>query len=322
MISATDFRKKQIVFLFTNEGEKLSFRNDNIIVKDKDGNIKHQSTCYRLFMLVIVGEISITSGVIKRAKKFGFVICMMTSGMKLYQTLGGALEGNTLLHKKQYEYTGNEIGKRIVINKLTNQKNAINYIQVKSCNAKETVQKIDGYIDTLQGMDHTLQEMLGIEGSAARIYFREIFSTAGWHGRQPRIKRDYINSTLDIGYTILFNFVDALLSAYDFDTYCGVLHKCFYMRKSLVCDLVEPLRPLTDLAVRKAINYGQCKEEDFEHINNRFTLKWAKSPQYTKFLVEPIMKNRDSIFSYIQRYYRSFMKGKEPEDVILFERRN
>lgn len=42
MLSLNDFSKKQILFIFTNEGEKLSFANDNVIIKDKDGksNIK------------------------------------------------------------------------------------------------------------------------------------------------------------------------------------------------------------------------------------------------------------------------------------------
>lgn len=74
MLNANDFKKKQIIFLFTNEGDKLSFLNDNIIVKNKEGEIKYQSTCYRLFMICVVGNISITSGLIQRSKKFGFSI--------------------------------------------------------------------------------------------------------------------------------------------------------------------------------------------------------------------------------------------------------
>ena len=48
MLNANDFKKKLIIFLFTNQGDKLSFSNDNVVVKDKDGKIKHQSTCYWL----------------------------------------------------------------------------------------------------------------------------------------------------------------------------------------------------------------------------------------------------------------------------------
>ena len=67
-------------------------------------------------------------------------------------------------------------------------------------------------------------------------------------------KSDYINVTLDIGYTMLFNMVDAILQVYGFDTYYGVFHRCFYMRKSLVCDIMEPMRPIIDYEIRKAAN--------------------------------------------------------------------
>ena len=83
MLNANDFGKKQIIFLFTNAGEKLSFSNDNIVVKDRDGKVKHQSTCYRLFMVCVIGNISITSGLIQRSKKFGFSICLMSTTFKI-----------------------------------------------------------------------------------------------------------------------------------------------------------------------------------------------------------------------------------------------
>ena len=85
-------------------------------------------------------------------------------------------------------------------------------------------------------------------------------------------------------HTMLFNIVDAILQVYGFDTYYGVFHKCFYMRKSLVCDLMEPIRPVVDYQVRKSINLGQCKENDFEVINNRWCLKYKSNPQYIQFL--------------------------------------
>lgn len=60
-MTINDFSKKQILFAFLNLGEKLSFKNDNIIIKDKNGKVKHQSTCYRLFAVFIVGHITITT---------------------------------------------------------------------------------------------------------------------------------------------------------------------------------------------------------------------------------------------------------------------
>lgn len=43
------------------------------------------------------------------------------------------------------------------------------------------------------------------------------------------------------------------------DVYCGVLHTMFYMRKSLVCDVMEPFRVIVDEQVKKSLNLGQFK---------------------------------------------------------------
>lgn len=310
MIDRPEFSKKQILFLFASKGEKISFRNDNVIISDKDGKIKYQMTCYRIFMVYVIGDTSITTGVIKRAKKFGFVICLMTQSFKLYSIIGNRMEGNTLLHQKQYEYQGIEIARFLVDNKMKNQINALKSIRKKSIANKEAIAKLDTYRCELSCVDDD-RILLGIEGTAARVYFPQIFDIVNWKGRKPRTKSDHINTTLDIGYSLLFQLVDSLLQVYGFDVYCGVYHKAFYMRKSLVCDLVEPLRPIIDVAVRKAINLHQCKEEDFEIIQNQYCLSYKKSPEYISFLMEAILKEKENIFLYIQNYYRCFMKEKD-----------
>ena len=317
MLNANDFKKKQIIFLFTNEGDKLSFLNDNIIVKNKEGGIKYQSTCYRLFMICVVGNISITSGLIQRSKKFGFSICLMTTTFKMYEILGARMEGNTLLRKHQYEYTENDIGRKIEQNKIKNQSQILKNIRGKNQIMKEGIELLDKMVVQLEQPLEYL-EVMGIEGNAARVYFSRVFDNVDWKGRKPRIKNDYVNVTLDIGYTMLFNIVDAILQVYGFDTYYGVFHKCFYMRKSLVCDLMEPIRPVVDYQVRKSINLGQCKENDFEVVNNRWCLKYKSNPQYIQFLMNAILEYKDDIFLYIQQYYRFFMKRKSVSEIPVF----
>lgn len=41
------------------------------------------------------------------------------------------------------------------------------------------------------------------------------------------MKCDPLNTLMDIGYTYLFNFADAHLRLYGFDTYMGVYHQVF-----------------------------------------------------------------------------------------------
>lgn len=318
MFTAPDFSKKQVVFVLFNEGEKLAFSNDNLVVKDASGKIKFQCTCYRLFVVFAIGHTSITSALIQKAKKFGFFIALMTPGFRLYDLIGAGKDGNTMLHRKQYLYSGLDLAKHITANKMQNQMYELKSVRNKSDAVKEAITAIEGYITSLQSTE-TLNEIMAYEGLASKIYFRNHFNNVLWQGRQPRIKRDYVNSTLDIGYTLLFSFVDALLESYGFDTYCGVMHTQFYMRKSLVCDIVEPFRPLIDHQVKKSINLGQICEEDFIVINNQFRLKWDESSKYVKILMTPIIENKESIFAYVQSYYRAFMKELPADEFPIYD---
>lgn len=318
MFTAPDFSKKQIVFVLFNDGEKLAFSNDNIVVKNAEGKIKFQCTCYRLFIVFAVGHTSITSALIQKSRKFGFYIALMTPSFRLYSIIGAGKDGNTLLHRKQYMYDGLGIAKVIAANKMSNQLAELKAVRNKSEMVKQAITAIDEYIKKIPETS-TLGELMAYEGLASKIYFRNHFNNVQWNGRQPRIKRDYVNSTLDIGYTLLFTFIDALLSSYGFDTYCGVMHRQFYMRKSLVCDLVEPFRTLIDHEIKKGINLKQIKEEDFLVINRQYRLKWEKSSDYIKVLMTPLIENKEGIFAYVQSYYRAFMKELPAEEFPTFD---
>lgn len=320
MIDKSDFMKKQIAFYFPSQGDKMSFQNDNLVIKDKDKKTKFQATCYRIFLIFVVGDTTITTGLLSRAKKFGFSLCLMNRNMKMYQLISARMEGNTVLRKRQYEYQGMEIGRHITLNKIMNQRKALMSFRNKNGLIMDAIASLDEHIEKLQTAEADINKIMGIEGSAARTYFPQMFDNVKWCGRKARIKCDYVNASLDIGYTILFNIIDALLNVYGFDEYYGVLHRCFYMRKSLVCDLMEPLRPIVDYFTRKAINLKQIKEEDYTVYNKRYILDWKKSPEYTQIYLKAILEYKEDIFIYIQGYYRAVMKQKPVEEypMILY----
>ena len=132
--------------------------------------------------------------------------------------------------------------------------------------------------------------------------------------------KDPTNTLLDIGYTLLFNFIEGLLNLYGFDLYRGVYHKKFYQRKSLVCDLVEPFRPAIDSRIRKAYSLGQVNKEDFNLTQGQYRLYGEKSRSYIKFLLEEIVIHKQGMFKYVQQYYRSFMRDKPIENYPLFDK--
>ena len=116
---------------------------------------------------------------------------------------------------------------------------------------------------------------------------------------------------MDIGYTFLFNIVDAMLNLYGFDVFRGVYHRSFYQRKSLVCDLVEPFRCIIDNKIRKSYNLGQIKKDDFLNIKGQYILRIDKNKEYTGWLLKELVKYKEDIFLYVQKYYRCFMRGKD-----------
>lgn len=312
MLSEPDFKEKKIILIFSQNGDKLSFKNDNLLILDEEKNIKKQISCYKLFALFIVGGISLTSGIISRSKKFGFSIVLFTASFKVYSTINFSLEGNTLLRRKQYtNINGDEIAKQIIINKVLNQCSVLKKMRDKD--VKDGIEILENNLEELKKEENGYYEAMGLEGTSAKVYFNRLYKEFDWHGRQPRIKKDELNLLLDIGYTVLFNYIEAILNIYGFDIYKGNLHKEFYKRKSLVCDIIEPFRPIVDYKIRKIINLGQTKDYEFHVQNNQYQLNWKDSNRFVLLILEEIMQYKVCIFRYIQQYYRWFMKDKDIE---------
>lgn len=320
MLSAPDFKQQQIALAFLSRGDKLSFKNDNVIIKDSEGIIKHQSTCYRLFSLFIVGHAVITTGLLQRSKKFGFNLILMGHNLNVYGQFNYKTEGNVLLRSKQYTYQNLSIAQNIVKNKIQQQQSVLKKIRHKNDVLKTAIKQLQNYQDKLPDENLNLQDLLGIEGIAARVYFPQIFREFNWHGRKPRAKQDPINTLLDIGYTLLFNLIESLLNQYGFDTYQGIYHQQFYQRKSLVCDLVEPFRVVIDDRIRKAHNTGQIESEDFDIVQGQYRLFGTNSKKYVTFLLEELIRYKQPMFLYIQAYYRCFMRDKPIDSYPIFDK--
>lgn len=101
----------------------------------------------------------------------------------------------------------------------------------------------------------------------------------------PRTRNDIPNLLLDIGYTMVYNIIEAHCNLYGFDIYKGVYHTAFYERKSLVCDLVEPFRCLIDRQLRKSYNLGQIDEKDFVFKQGEYSILMDKRVKYLKILL-------------------------------------
>ena len=308
MLTLPDFKEKQIVFIVLQYGEKMQFANGNLIVRDLEGKIKLQASCYRLFCVFVVGSLTITDKLLQNSRKFGFSIFFLNSSLKVYGSWNSGANGNFILRSKQYKYYGFEIGQFLVKNKISNQIRLLNSIRYKDYEIQETIRIAKEYLKSLNEKNFSDKELLSIEGNVAKLYFKSIFGKYGFKNRRPRVKSDILNLLLDLGYTLLFNLIEAILSIYGFDLYWGVYHKLFFQRKSLVCDMVEPFRCIIDYRIRKAYSLKQINEKDFSKYNGAYLLFGKESKKYISFIMEDLLTYKEEIFKFVQSYYRSFMK--------------
>lgn len=130
--------------------------------------------------------------------------------------------------------------------------------------------------DSLEQVFHTLRDsspgpavesVRGLEGAAARAYFRAIASlfapSLGFSGRNRRPPRDPVNACLSLGYTLLH--FDAVRAAHmaGLDPLLGFYHRPAFGRESLASDLIEPLRPMLDRWVWGLFRIRALREDHF-----------------------------------------------------------
>lgn len=311
MLSKPDFMEKQVLFIESDNSKKLRFKNSNLVLVDENNKIVLQHPCSKIFIVFILGEFSITSVLIKNVKKNAIPLVFLRYSLKPYFSILPDNKGNFLLRKKQYTNTNDlEIAKYVISNKIKNQIVLMISLRYKTVKEKSSISKVKGLLKQID-FAQNCQELLGIEGTASKLFFETYFKNLEFNGRRPRCKDDIFNLLLDIGYHYLFNFVEANLELYGFDTYYGFYHKLFFQRKSLICDLMEPFRCIIDRRIRKSFNLKQINKDEFYFKNGQFYIKREFNKKYSELMLKEILQHKEKIFLYIQSYYRSFVKGKE-----------
>lgn len=145
----------------------------------------------------------------------------------------------------------------------------------------------------------SLEELLGMEGSAARVYFENLsgmikvgdaedpqsdaaeessrLGTSGFNfdftRRNRRPPRDPVNALLSLAYSVLAKDLTIVCHAVGFDPYLGFYHQPRFGRAPLALDLMEPFRPLiADSAVLSAINTRMITANDFVRVGESVAL--------------------------------------------------
>lgn len=301
----------------------LRVSSGELMLEELDGEKKKTLTKFpfqKLLALFIIGHITVTTPLIEKCKKYGVALAVMKPNLRPVFFWANSAEANFLLRKRQFEYKPDDlsVAKCIVRCKITNQMSALQKTRRKDEATTEGITLCESALNSLDDVND-YNKLMGLEGTVAKSFFSAYFQNWNWKGRHPRMKCDAMNVTLDIGYTILFNFLEVFIRMFGFDLYVGVYHRMWFKRKSLVCDLMEPFRCIIDHTVLLAYNRKQFSEKDFTLTKQEYRLKYEKCGDYYKVFYDALIAHKMDIFKYVQQYYRCFMGCKSVKNYPTFE---
>lgn len=298
-------RKLLIIQPFGPFDTALQIQTGNLLLT-KDEEKADKIPLYSLLAIFIIGRLTVTTHFLKKCADCGVAIFFLSESFTTYARCGAQTEGNYILRQTQYAASPAQDlihAKLLIQHKALSQSKALEYF------AKRPLPTIA--IDDID----TRESLLGIEGHHAVLYFAQLFESIGWHKRLPQAKPDEINLLMDMGYTMLFNLTDAMLGLFGFDTYRGVYHQLFFARKSLVCDLMEPWRPLIDVSILLMYRQNIFRKADFKVVNGTitFTNGFRGRSKYARAFLKTLSSHKLTLFEYIRRYYLHISKPDKYE---------
>lgn len=324
MFTHKDIEMRSIFVINCIDHERsMRVKNGELMLEETESGKQLTLTKFpfqKLLALFVVGHITVTTPLIDKCKKYGVALVVMKPNLRPVFYWANSAEANYILRKRQYEYRSDDltIARMLVYNKISNQKKALEKTRRKDDKTTEALNLCNASLDTLSDILE-YNHLMGLEGQVSKAFFCAYYQSLHWKGRHPRMKTDVLNVCLDIGYTLLFNYVECFLRMFGFDLYVGIYHRAWFKRKSLVCDLMEPFRCIIDHAVLLAFNRKQFSEKDFVLIKQEYHLKYEKCADYYSVFFNALVTYKTELFKYIQQYYRCFMGCKSVVQYPIFQ---
>lgn len=243
----------------TEQGAVISKRGDRLLVVKK-GIVLADVPCGQIGAVLLFGNIQCTTQAIAEMLEHGIELALLTSRGRLRGQLTPPWGKNVELRLLQYERTRDPVwvlthATRVVRAKIGNQLLFLRRLRDDRPGATlgDAVERLE---ECVEGAGHvgSLDALMGLEGLAAKTYFRTLGALMPeqfrFAGRSRRPPRDPANSLLSLGYTLVANELTSLLDGAGLDPYVGFLHRAHFGRPSLAADLLEEFRaPLVDRLV-------------------------------------------------------------------------
>jgi len=296
--------------IYISKDSTLKKRGDVLLIY-QDGKKQSSIPAFKIKDIVIFGQVEISASIIDFCKTHNISIHFNNYSGKYLGSLNLDPALNVFPRLGQY--------KKRFADKISN-KIAAKLITAKIKNQQWLLRTFDKKIkfDIPEITSDNYQEIIGIEGAKSREYFLrwpDLVKNPNfvWNGRSKRPPTDEINALLSLFYTVLANDIHSVCNVVALDPYIGFLHKEYYGRPSLVCDLMEAYRPLIDKFVLNLINRKEVTKGDFIRNNNEIEYK-LNTAAFGK-----VMAKWNTYFKEDTHYYKTLKRDMTIQKMIEYD---
>lgn len=286
LIAARD--DERALYLNT-QGHRVGVTSERLVVKDGESTMD-QIRLSDVTHVALFGNIQITTQAVQELCSQEIPLAYFSTGGWFYGITRGHGLKNVHTRIRQFAAAANPlqcltVAQKIVQAKIRNQRTMMMRLHVQPpAVAVQRMKEIASRVPDARGLD----ELLGMEGAAAAVYFqnfagmikageedpddeipgleapksveakrqeeKEIF-TFDFTQRNRRPPKDPVNALLSLAYSLLAKDCTIAALAVGFDPYVGFYHQPRHGRPALALDLMEEFRPLiAESAVLTAIN--------------------------------------------------------------------
>ena len=258
----------------TEQGAYVGSRGGRIEVR-KDGARLSSVRDIDVSQVAVFGNVQVSAQAFRKLFARDVPICFFSYGGWFTGIAHGHPSKHVTLRMRQVIAAGRQDaapGRAFVKGKIQNARTLLRRNgRPRPEQALRQLKRLAGRVDSVR----STAELLGVEGTAASVYFGSFTSmlkTDGssglvfdMHGRNRRPPLDPVNCLLSFVYGLIVKDLTAVLLAVGFDPYVGLYHKPRFGRPALSLDLAEEFRPLLgDSVVIAAINNGEVGLSDFD----------------------------------------------------------
>jgi CRISPR-associated protein Cas1 len=259
---------------------RIAKRGEVLEIEEEEG-AKTRARLIDISQVVLLGNIKMTTPTLHELMRREIPVSWYSYGGWFLGHTHGTGHRNVELRTAQYRASFDEIfclsfAKSLVAAKIRNARTLMrrNWRGEEEARgaALEALKRAIARVDRVR----TMSELLGVEGDAAAIYFRNFtallkMETEAGHlpafqfeRRTRRPPADPVNALLSFGYAMLTRSLTVTLSGVGLDPYRGFYHRPRYGRPALALDLMEPFRAIVaDSVVIQVVNNGEVGPDDF-----------------------------------------------------------